>query len=186
MKVIAKYLLVEEEIKDGDVITNADSFGLMFMTAKGAEQMTDEDRKNVVKVKLFAMSTDVKKGDDAYDLVNGFHFGTIDSLTTESDGQIKAVHGNGETGNVQYWIPGTSPLGKSIGEVSPEVDWVKDGDVIEIGEGYWFSYGSGEVEEVDYCDYGENPIGIAVPIHHDEYGKLEGIFVKCPCCGDYK
>jgi|SRR5581483_5516319 len=110
----AKYLPVEGEIKEGDLVANTASSGLEH------RWIARWDIKNYApttkKVKLFLCSRDIKVGDK---VLLGSHQSPDEAKPLHPDDFERGKH-----------------LGcyKVLGEISPEATWVKEGDEFEGSE----------------------------------------------------
>jgi hypothetical protein len=155
----AKYLPVEGEIKEGDLITGGNC---IFVVPYDSSQY--KIRSSDKKVKLFLCSRDIQVGDK----VTGEN-GTVGKVS-QTFGEDKVVSFNcdweGDKPNNAF---------KVIGEISPNAKWVKEGD--EFDEDQISPYECGSC--IDCCNDCQ---------FRDENGSIGGVFmmIKCPCCETFK
>lgn len=110
----AKYLSVEGEIKDGDMVSNEDG----IFEYKGRINIPDTYLPK--KVKLFLCSRDICP------LCNG---------------ECGTIHPDGLSGIACVKCNGEGKVDTVIGEISPDAKWVKEGDEFDKEEINKLSYG---------------------------------------------
>jgi hypothetical protein len=146
-KYFAKYLPIEGEIKEGDYFIEKDTLGNdNILPCLGLLSLVPHDHLvSRKKVKLFLCSRDIQVGDKVY---TG---SSIFELDYNSFCALRTLDSD------KKWF-------KIIGEISPEAEWVKEGD---------------KFDKADLSAHG------AGPNWNDSYGKYKFI-VRCKCCNTFK
>ena len=151
MKALIRYLRVEGKIKVGDVVNDN---GLIV-----GVQYKGDYAKGAFKVKLFAVTQNIKVGDEIY---FPFFKNSHQRVSKIENGMVWVGRGKispNTTGNAGMSISGCY---KIFGEVSPKAKFVEDKKEYEILSG--------------------------VSMGGQKYliKKSGFILIKCPCCGDFK
>jgi len=119
-KYFAKYLSVEEEIKEGDALLHDGTilFTIEELPKSFVNLANERDDK---KVKLFLCSRDIQVG-DTFNSANGTDF-ICEAIGEEKVYSVGGLHSSVETvGHDRFYAY------KVIGEISPNAIWVKEGD----------------------------------------------------------
>lgn len=163
----AKYLPVEGEIKYGDKVT-VPELGI-------ADYILPESAKvprGWKKVKLFLCSRDIKVGDKAtVEWENGDIEVNKEILMIEEDGKIYHFSDGWCYKELAY---------KVIGEISPQVTWVKDGDEfsdeddIKVVKRHPYIF-----HKTGQCMGGE------VEGYNEWLPEYDEYQIKCPTCGEF-
>lgn len=134
----AKYLPVEEEIKEGDwiIFTNLLGERVPIQWLGGGDEKSRQSMfAYAKKVKMFLCTRDIQVGDKVLHLPDTNPELTFEVMKIE-DGVawIKYLtHPEGKfIGDEREWL--VNSLFKVIGEVSPEAIWVKEGDEFDKEE----------------------------------------------------
>lgn len=185
-KYFAKYLPVQGEIKEGDIILSfLGSGGLLPTISKydGVSHIGHEDRK----LKLFLCSRDIQVGDKVFR-------GSREGYAKEIDGyEVYCVDDkellNEEDHDFTIYLSDTR-YGKVVGEISPEAMWVTEG--MEFGEGEtqgFYGKGGEVIQEGKYKGM-RRAVSFNWPIENESSVKeelesmgLRLIYkIKCPTC----
>lgn len=120
MEALAKYLPIEGEIREGELYFNEHS----HLTAYAGTSKPDDKCK---KADLFAVTQDIKVGDEVWDLFKGVKHGIAEELYKD---YIKLK-------DVSYDMDRRSGGAvKVLGLLSPNATWVKDGEKIKVNVGW--------------------------------------------------
>ena len=163
MKYFTKYLPVEGEIKPDDLYFQTYKEGQVGKANK--DDYSNGAYKDKQKVKLFLCSRDIAVGDKIrYEAIPDKEW-IVNEHGKERDGFQNLNHAKGCFGF------------KVIGEVSPEVRFVKEGDEFSDDE-VAFIYEPGEDMDREYISIDEKK-------RHRSKKYLNTIAIKCKCCGNF-
>jgi len=151
----AKYLPVEGEIKEGELVT--DNHGI-FPYHKG--NPCQGVFGNFKKVKLFLCSRDIQVGDK---VVYEAHLDFGVQLVTNIEDDEVAVLSKGSKTHAHNLL-------KVIGEISPEATWVKEGDEFDEDEWRFVVY-----------DFDITPIILPKNRKYDKKKDVFNLEIKGPC-----
>lgn len=142
-KYFAKFLPIDGEIKEGDKYN-------WLNEIHTATALTIKMGHAKTRLKLFLCSRDIQVGEKWY--------------LEDGDGVV----GSNTRKEGEDWSPIMQEKAyKIIGEISPEANFVKEGDEFSDGEFCYRQFGNGRIylERPEWFNY---------------------IAIKCPCCGDFK
>lgn len=106
MKATAKYLKTTKADATAGILD-----GIIYK--EQAFEVTKKNSPDMIHVKLFAVSQDIRQGDTVYDTYTKEYY--------ECDGDDLRAK---DQGRCDFY--------KVLGELSPKAIWVKDGDIIEV------------------------------------------------------